>query len=66
MNMKQKIMVAVVAVSTMVAAPSAFALDTGPIISSINENFTATEAVAVSVIGGFAGLMVFKLIKRLL
>lgn len=66
MNLKQKSVVSVVAVSAMVAAPSAFALDTAPIISSINANFTATEAVAVSVIAGFAGLMVFKLIKRLL
>lgn len=66
MNIKNNLAKVGVAVSAAVATSSAMAMDVAPVISSINENFTATETVAVAVIGGFAGLMVFKLIKRLL
>lgn len=66
MNIKQKLATGVVAVSALFSAPAAFAFEVAPVVSAINENFTSTETVAVAVIGGFAGLMVFKLIKRLL
>lgn len=52
--------------SFLVAAEVNAAVNSNDIISKLTENFTTAELVGVAIVGGFATLFVFKLIKRML
>lgn len=52
--------------SLLFAAEANAAVNANDIISKLTENFTTAELVGVAIVGGFATLFVFKLIKRML
>lgn len=45
---------------------NAYAVDTSAITGKVTEGFSAAEIVAIAIIGGYASMFVFKLIKRML
>lgn len=63
---KNAVMVVVVGSATFGSQVTYAAVQADSIISKLTENFTTAELVGVSVVGGFATLFVFKLIKRML
>lgn len=52
--------------SLLFAVEANAAVNANDIISKLTENFTTAELVGVAIVGGFATLFVFKLIKRML
>lgn len=54
------------AVAVTATSVNAYALDTSAITGKITDGFSAAEVVGIAIIGGFATMFVFKLIKRML